>query len=259
MNGGKEQVGLYVYCVICSDENVSPVAAGIEGCQVYTVPHNDLCALVHDCPAQPYQSNDPKVVAAWVMAHHQVVETAWQRWGMVLPMKFNTIIRGEEGTAEQNLRAWLEKEYRSLKGKLEALAGKAEYSFQVFWDIAVVAKKVADASPEIRKLQEEISAKPRGVAYMYRQKLEAMLKKEMEAKAAEDFKQLYNRLNPWVDNIHVEKTKGAEEGRQMLLNLSCLVSMEKYPELEVELNNQMGKMEGFSFRLVGPLPPYSFC
>ncbi|MFQ5873396.1 MAG: GvpL/GvpF family gas vesicle protein [Dehalococcoidia bacterium] len=251
--------GRYVYCVARASERVSLGAIGIEGHEVYTAVHDDLCALVHDCMAQPYQSDDAEVAAAWVLAHHQVVDTAWKRWGTVLPLTFNTIIGAADGrNAEDNLAAWLGTEYELLKGRLEALAGKAEYGIQVFRDPEVVAGQVAKNSPEIRRLEEEIGSKPRGIAYMYRQKLERLLKNEIETRAAEEFKELYGGLSRCVDNIRVEKTKQARHERQMLMNLSCLVSTERYPDLEAELD-RVGNMKGFFVRVAGPLPPYSFC
>jgi len=249
---------------------------GIDDSVVYTVVQNDLCALIHDCPAQPYQSGDGEVTSAWVLAHHRVVEAAWERWGTVLPLAFNTIFRPGDKTglneaypatqgkkaklssAQENLVAWLEREYPSLKRKLEALVGKAEYGVQVFWEPLAVARKIVETVPEFRKLEEEIESSPRGLAYMYRQKLERLLRKEMEARAAEEFKDLYSGLSCCVDHIHVEKTKVGGDGRQMLMNLSCLVSTERYSHLEAALE-KISDREGFFLRLVGPLPTYSFC
>lgn len=254
-----QQAGRYVYCVVRASEDVSLSAVGIAGGRVYAVGHNDLRALVHDCPAQPYQSDDAEVAAAWVLAHHHVVDIAWKRWGTVLPLAFNTIIRaGDESSADENLVAWLRTQYESLTRKLNALAGKSEYGIQVFWDAVAVARNAAETSPDIRRLEEEIQTKSRGLAYMYRHKLENLLKKKVETKAAEEFKDLYGRLSRCVDSVHVEKVKKGQEGLQMLMNLSCLVSPEKLPDLEAELD-RISATKGHAVRLVGPLPPYSFC
>lgn len=254
-----QQAGRYVYCVGRASAEVDLDTTGIDGGRVYAVGYNDLRALVHDCPTQPYHSSDAAVAAAWVLAHHRVVEAAWKRWGTVLPLAFNTIIRaGDERSADENLTAWLRTEYESLKRKLDALAGKSEYGVQVFWNATAVARKVAEASTEIRQLEEEIGTKSRGLAYMYRQKLENLLKKKIEIVAAEEFKDLYGRLSRCVDSIHVEKVKDAQQGLQMLMNLSCLVSPENFPGLKAELD-RISNAEDHAVRLVGPLPPYSFC
>ncbi|MBI2871842.1 MAG: GvpL/GvpF family gas vesicle protein [Chloroflexi bacterium] len=253
-----EQAGCYVYCVAPAIEATGLGPTGIEGREVRAVAHNGLCALVHHCPAQPYQSDDAEVTASWVLAHHRVVETAWRRCGTVLPITFNTIIRAEEGSAEESLRAWLNRECPRLEERLRSLAGKAEYGVQLFWNIAVIGKKVAQGSPQLRALEEEIRSKSRGLAYMYRQRLERLLRSEMEARAEEESRDLYARLDRCVESIHIERAKRDQNERQMLMDLSCLVSAERYPELEAELK-KVGQREGLYVRLTGPLPPYSFC
>jgi hypothetical protein len=257
------QEGLYLYCVARSGEAGALEAIGIEGCEVLGVALNGLCAAVHRCAAEPYQSKDAEVGASWVTAHHRVVDAAWRHWGTVLPLTFNTIIKGEPGgepgrDARACLLEWLEAEREVLNAKLEALAGKAEYGIQLFWDPQVVATRVAQSDAEIRALEEEIKAKSPGIAYMYRQRLEALLEEKTEATATAECTALYGKIARLVGEIRVEKPKRDSGQLQMLVNLSCLVSHAQHPGLEAELEGVSG-MEGFSARLVGPLPPYSFC
>jgi hypothetical protein len=250
--------GRYVYCVADAAEKVSLGKIGIEGQKVYTIPYRDICAVVHDCPAQPYQSDDQQVVKAWVMTHQKVVDAVWEKWGTVLPLSFDTIIRGEaEKSAKQNVKDWLKQEYERLKSKIGEVRGKAEYGVQVFWNPKFAAQNLAQTSPEIRNLEEEIKTKPKGLAYMYRQRLGNLVKREMETKADECFKDFYGRIRKHTDNIRVEKTKTAGQGLQMIMNLSCLVYRDRYSELGEELD-KINRMEGFSVRFTGPWPPYSF-
>ena len=250
--------GRYIYCVADSGEKASLGEIGIDGNKVHTIPYGDICAVAHRCPAVPYQSSDQQVVKQWVMAHQRVVDAAWQRWGNVLPLTFDTIVKGQDGDwARRNVEDWLTQEYDRLKARIDKVRDKAEFGVQVSWNTSVIARSLAETSPEIRSLREEIGSKPRGLAYMYRQKLESLLKKEMEAKADQCFKDCYGRIRRYVADIRVEKTKQAEPGWQMILNLSCLVQRGGYAELGRELE-QVKNTEGFSVRFSGPWPPYSF-
>jgi len=250
--------GKYLYCVADAGERVSLGRIGIEGHEVYTIPYRDICAVVHNCPAQPYQSDDQEVVKAWVTSHQKVVDAIWERWGTVLPLSFDTIIKGElEKSAEQNMKDWLKQEYERFKGKIEKLRGKAEYGVQVFWDPKLVAQNLTQTSPEIRNLDEEIRTKPKGLAYMYRQRLENLVKREIESKADECFKDFYGRIREHTDDIRVEKTKKVEPSLSMIMNLSCLVYRDTYSKLGEELD-KINRMKGFSVRFTGPWPPYSF-
>lgn len=256
--GASGQEGRYVYCVARADKGERLAATGIEGREVYTVAYEGLSAFVHDCAARPYQSANAEEVAAWALAHHRVVDAAWKRWGAVLPLTFNTIIKAERGSSEESLVKWLATEYPALNERLESLAGKAEYGVQVLWDPLVFARKVTSANLEIRKLEEEVQSKPRGLAYMYRQKLEGLVRRATEAKAAEQCQALYRTVLRHADDVRVEKAGQGENGFQTLAKLSCLVSSERFGDLKAELE-KFPATEGLSIRLAGPLPPYSFC
>ena len=250
--------GRYLYCVADSGEQVSLGPIGIDGSDVYTIPYRDICAVVHECPAEPYQSNDREMVNAWVLAHQKVVDEAWERWGTVLPLGFDTIVMDKDCVgAEENVRNWLQSDYDNLKSKMEKVRGKAEYGVQIFWELQVIARSLTKTSPEISQLEEEIKSQSRGVAYLYKQKLESALKRELESKADQCFKDFYERIRRHVDNIVVEKTKQGDQNTQMIMNLSCLLPRDKAAELGEELH-RINSMRGFSVRFTGPWPPYSF-
>lgn len=251
-------VARFVYCVVPTGGGGLGTAVGIEGRPIYSLRYRDIEALVHDGPAQPYRSPDEEATA-WVQAYHRVVEAAWRRRGTVLPVAFNTIVVGAAGEgAEESLKAWLAAEYEALRGKLEAMRGKAEYGLQLFWETGLVARQIAAASPAARRLEAGARAGTKGRAYLYRQRLESLLRREMEAEALKEFQALYDGLSGYAEGIRVERTRGRQSGHQMIANLSCLVAWERRPKLEA-LVVQAGRRQGRLLRLVGPLPPYSFC
>ena len=252
-------MGRYLYCIADSSEAVSLGNIGIEENEVYSIPYKDLCAVIHNCPATPYESEDKEIVKEWVIAHQKVVDAAWEKLGTLIPIGFDTIIQGNAAVEpEENMKKWLGDDYDNLKAKIEKVRDRAEYGVQLFWDRKTIAKKVSDESPEIKALNEEIKSKPKGIAYMYRQKLEALLKKEIEERADRYFKEFYEKIKPHADDVHVEKTKKTEdEDKQMLLNLSCLLPKEGSKGLGEELE-KIDAIEGFSVRYTGPWPPYSF-
>ena len=250
--------GRYVYCIAPESRLVRLGPVGIDGREVYTLAHRDLAALVPDCLPQPYQPQASHVAAAWALAHHGVVDAAWRRWGSVLPLAFNTVVVPGEKSAEDNLRQWLEKEYDSLMNKLKVLEGKEEYVVNVFWNPELVINAIRASDPEILRLEEEISSRASGQAYMYRQILEKALRKQVETKMAGEIKEICALVKRHSEGTRFEKTKNGQDGSQMLLNLSCMVSPLKYEGLKAELE-KMAAREGFRLRLGGPLPPYSFC
>jgi hypothetical protein len=249
----------YLYCVADSSERVSLGKIGIEGNEVCTITYRDLCAVAHYCP-QVSRLEDRELMKAWVMAHHKVVEVAWERWGAVLPLSFGNIIAGGlESGPEEKVFEWLKGEYETLSRRMAKVRGKAEYGVQVFWQPKLIASKLAEEDAEIKALEEAVKSQPAGLAYMNRQRLENLVKRKMENKADECFKDFHNLIRNHVEDIHIEKEKmkKAETGLPMLLNLSCLVSQGKYKDLGEALES-INRREGVSVRFTGPWPPYSF-
>jgi len=251
--------GRYLYCIADSSEGGSLGEIGIQENDVYAISFRDLSAVVHNCPAEPYASEKPEIVKEWVMAHQKVVDAAWKRFSTVIPIGFDTIIQGEvDADPEASTKKWLRDDYENLMRKMEKIRGKAEYGVQIFWDRRVAAEKATEESPEIKQLTDDIPSKPRGLAYMYRQKLEGLLRNEVERHVDRYFREFYEKIAAHVDDVRVEKTKKAEDpGQHMLLNLSCLLPREGSQKLGDELE-KIDALNGFSVRYSGPWPPYSF-
>ncbi len=251
----------YVYGIVPADagEAVDLGGVGLDGSRVYVVVRRRIGALVHDCPAEPYDSGGDAVVAQWVLAHNRVMQLAMARWCSVLPMTFNTIVApSAEKTADENLLAWLEAEHDSLRERVDNLEGKAEFGLQVSYAPAVILRQVAEEVPEVRRLEEEAKAKTSGLAYLCRLEMERVLKREMEQRVRELFTTVYERARACSDRVTVEKVKNDGSDLRMAANLSCLVALDRYRELEA-LADEIAGHEGQTVRLVGPLPPYSFC
>ncbi|MCX6142688.1 MAG: GvpL/GvpF family gas vesicle protein [Ignavibacteriales bacterium] len=256
-NHNEHKHGRYVYCVAESVETINLGAIGLDGNEVYSVLADGLCAVVHDCSAEAYASEDEQTLHRWVINHQDVVKAASERFGTVLPMRFDTIVQDtEKGSVNDNIRRWLTEDGGSLRSRLDRIRGKEEYGVQISWDPKRIAETVSSTDPEIKQVEEEIRGKSKGLSYMYRLRQDKLLKSAMEKEAEDRFKDFYHRIEGCVDEIKVERTKTGEE-RPMLANLSCLVLREQSAYLAKELE-KINSMSGFFVRFTGPWPPYSF-
>ena len=255
-----EAVARYVYGIVPADaaDAVDLGEIGLDGSRVHLFVRGRVGALVHDCSAHPYDGGEA-AAAEWVLAHHRVLQLAMSRWGSVLPMTFNTIVAPSEGrTADENLLDWLQTENESLRSRVDGLAGKAEFGLQVSYEPAVILRQVAEENPEIRRMEEEAKTKSAGLAYLGRQEMQRVLRREVEQRVRELFTTVYERARACSDRVTVEKVKNDGSDLRMAANLSCLVALDRSPELEA-LADEIAGHEGQTVRLVGPLPPYSFC
>ena len=249
--------GRYVYCIADSGVAVSLGQIGIEGSKVYSIPYKGLCAVVHNCPPEPYKSEDEEVVKSWVQTHQKVLDASMGKFGIVLPLGFDTIIKSEDkADPKQVVKDWLKDDFENLKAKIDKVRGKHEFGVQILYDPKVIGGIIAQESEEIGKLKEEMAAQKPGMAYMYKQKVGKVVKEEMEERAKGYFRDFYGAIKNQVDDIKVEKAK-KDKDKIMLMNLSCLVLKEKVEDLGNELE-RIDNMDGFSARFTGPWAPYSF-
>lgn len=255
--GGAEQEGLYVYCIALGRASRSLGPMGLDGETVYAVPGDGLSCVVHHCRAEPYQSDDPQAVQAWVMAHDRVVRTAQEAFGTVLPMTFNMIVAGgEDATATSHLKAWMAEHGEAFRHRLRRLAGKVEYNVQISWDRRRAADEAVRENPELQRMQAEAARKPKGTAYMLHQRVARAAREAVETQAGRHAKDFYSRIRPWVHDLRVENPHKARGDEQVLLNLSCLA-----PRNSASLGDALDEIrdtEGVSVRFTGPWPPYSF-
>lgn len=249
--------GRYIYCIINRGVETTLGKIGIEDSEVYTVPHKDISAVVHNCLAKPYDTKDEEKAREWLLAHLYVVDVAMKKYGTVAPFGFDTIIKDDE----ERVKAWLREEYARLKSVLSRVEDKAEYGVQVFWDCSRIARGVEEADEEIKRIKEEIETKPNGVAYMLKRKSEKLLEKKLAEEAEKYRKNFYRQISKHAEEVKLDETnKSVPEKRpdkQMLFSLACLVHEDKVEKLGEALE-KINEMEGFDVRFTGPWAPFNF-
>ncbi len=246
----------YVYGVIprIDKEDFGPI--GLGGSRVYGISYQDICAVVHDCLPEPYQG-DEEAMKGWVATHGDVVDAAWEVAGAVLPMSFDVIIKpDEERSADDNVRRWLAEEYEKFKLKLDEFSDKVELGVQILWDPEVITRRITEEHEEIKKLAAEMATQSRGLAYFYQHKISETVKKEMGAKADQDYRRYYERLRGYAEDTQVNRIKKHPD-KQMIMNLSLLVKRDRMEVLGKALG-EIREEEGVEVRFTGPWPPYTF-
>ena len=250
--------GLYIYAVAQGEKEEPLDLKGIQGVPIWALAHQGLVAITQECEPKPFNSEDQKTLADWLLIHQSVVDQAWERYENIIPFGFDTIIVPTNGkSAHQNLEEWLKKESPELKRKLERLRNKAEYGVQIIWDPTVILPKIKGQDKELQDLEKEIQSKPQGVAYLLQKKLEELMKQRLEVSANAYFKVFYQKIHECVEDTHIEKVRKEDPPKQMILNVSCLQDKGKTANLGAVLE-KIGRIEGFDVCFTGPWPPYTF-
>ncbi|MDO9098061.1 MAG: GvpL/GvpF family gas vesicle protein [Candidatus Methanoperedens sp.] len=249
--------GRYLYCIIDSGAMLNLGGIGIEDNIVYTIPHEDIAAVVHSCMANPYETKDNEKANGWILAHNYVIDCATKKFGTVLPFSFDTIVRGGDDT----LKDWLSKSCEKLKGELLRVKNKAEYSVQIFCEHEKLRDKLAGSDEEIKGLKEKMEKMPKGSAYLFQRKFELKVKDALSAGIAKLADEFGGRIREHVEEIRVEeKTSQAPEkyrDKKLIAALTCMVSEDKVERLG-EVLDEINKRDGFAVRFTGPWAPFSF-
>ncbi len=247
--------GRYLYCIINSGATQSPGDTGIDDNPVYTIPYNDIAAVVHSCIAKPYTTQDNAKASEWILSHNYVIDWAARKFGTVLPFSFDTIVRGSDETVS----CWLEKSYMTLKEDLDRLKNKAEYSIQIFGDIEYLNAKLAGG--DHGDMKGKMDKMPKGAAYLFRRRFELKMKDAISAEASRLSQEFSSNIQEHVEEMRVyEKIAHVPEkyaGKKLITAFSCLVREDKVGLLGETLD-KINRREGFAVRFSGPWAPYSF-
>ena len=249
--------GRYVYCIANCADTLSLGNIGIEHAEVYTVPYEDIAAVVHACQTQPYESREENKVKEWILSHNDVVDKASELFGTVLPFSFDAIVKGSDDTVKD----WLSKGYEKLKQELERLRDKAEYTVKIFCDQNRLTNRIICENHGLKELKEKIEKMPKRAAYLLQRKFELKVKDAynmMRVKLAEEFA---SRIKEHVEEMKLEEkishVPESYKDKKLIAAFSCLVHKEKVKRLGDALG-EINSQEGYAVQFTGPWAPFSF-
>jgi len=273
--------GLYLYC-IREKTNSQFSGQGIDGGKIWTLPYQDLEAVVSEVSLEEFDSEEIQKKAredlGWIkrkaQTHEKVMEEAMELQSppfplggnplknkelkAVIPMKFGLIFK-----AKEKLEETFKKHYPQFKENLKNLAGKQEWAVKVYLNRKIFEKELKKVSIVAQEKEKEIARLPEGTAYFMQKQIdEAVLKeaeKALESYTVSFFENLIKYAAAGTKGKILEKELTGKS-LPMALNMIFLVSEEKLEDFVKEINtlNQKYKPKGFNFEYSGPWPPYNF-
>jgi len=248
----------YLYGVVEYREGLELECSGIDEKQVYLLIAEGLTAVVHRCSPEPYVTENEELAKTWVERHNDVLEKCAERFPAVLPYAFNTILHDpSKEDADLVVVDWLKKEAPQLEKRLAKVKNRQEYGVQLLWNTRSIADELLQVEQELAALKQNMAGQSAGAAYIYKEKLERLLKDKMEALAANRHRELIEKIRPFCADFKVERNKKTEDGYEMIGNWSCLVAPDQVEALGAVLE-EVAEMKGHKVRFTGPWPPYSF-
>jgi hypothetical protein len=241
----------YIYAIIPTGSQVIfDEVAGVddEHDEVYAVPYRDIAAVVSASPLADYRGLKRDQAARYLVAHQRVVEAVMQAFP-ILPAKFGTVLPDEDSV--HRLLVQGETLFRST---LAEFTDRVQVEVVVLWDILQVFQEIGQ-EPHIAQLKAQAAGRPSDETLIERVAIGQMVQASLEQRRASvrDYL-IYSLGKPSLDVV-----VNPPMDDSMVINVALLVDQARQDALDHRLKLLDEEFEGqFTFRCIGPLPPYSF-
>lgn len=253
MSGPDTTGSRYVYAVAPAAIASTDLGQGIDRRPVETVTADGLAALVHRHGPEPYTDEDGDVERR-VLEHANVVDRAW-RAGPVLPVSFNVIVApGDDETADERMRAWLDQHARRIGDRLEALRGHAELHVDISLDARAVAETDAEASAE----RDALALRSAGVQRLLARRRRHQDKDLADRRADELYPDHRRRLAAVSEDLIERAAPRTDQDAISVLAAAVLVPTDQVSAVGAVLSVIQDEQPAARIRFSGPWPPYSF-
>jgi hypothetical protein len=182
-----------------------------------------------------------------LLAHADVVEDAFA-WTTILPMRFGVVADDAAAVREEIL----EPNRGELERLLDAHESTAELSLKAVYDESAVLSEIVASSPQLARLRERYRAAPTLAVGM---ELGEAVSAELGSRRDRDARRILDALFPLARDVRTGEVS-AEAG---VVNLAFLVDRSGVDAFDARVEELSSELSPpIHFKVVGPLPPYSF-
>ena len=260
------QTGRYLYCLVELDgradtgEQSAVDVAGIEGAPVSLVTADrPVGALVHP-RTEPFDSADLTKLRDWLLAHQRVVEAAGDRFGTPLPVRFDTVLGGDDET----VTAWLDRNADQITEAFETLTDCWEYRVTLSWDATEFEAEQRVLDSELADIDGRIDCSDTGTQFLLEKQYDQRLRELVRQRRAELTEQLLGEVEPSARRLTerpVQSEAAASLGIEMDSDAVAQVALLAPESQESTIGSALDELAdtpGVEVRFTGPWPPYSF-
>ena len=99
-----------------------------------------------------------------------MLDTAKERFEIIIPLGFDTIIKPDEGSiaSDQVVKDWLRNDYTRFQSVFKRIEGKDEYAVQISYIPSEIGSHLPEPSQEVNRIKTEMAKKSPGIAYIYK-------------------------------------------------------------------------------------------
>ena len=217
---------------------------------VYTIPHQDISALVRDSEIVDYTHMRKDILARFLIGHQTVIERVMTAQTTIIPMRLGTFAQDEN-----EARNILSKGYNLIKEIFERISDKIEIDVVATWSDLNSIIKEAGEEKEIKEFKEKLLSNPKGITVDDQMKIGVMVKEALERKREVYSQEIQTALKSVSQAF---KTHELMDDK-MVITIAFLIDKREQTLLYKRVEELNAKFrEELNFRCVGPLPAYSF-
>ena len=241
----------YVYGILTAaqaEPEYRPEAFAAPGGQFEVIANGDLAAVVSDSSIADFADLPRGDLMRYLTQHQRAVETL-MNGAIVLPAKLGAVL----ADADQ-VKTVLSLGYGDLVRVMETVGHRSELDVAVAWEPTRLFGEIAQ-EPEVAALKAQVLALPAEQMIKGQIAVGRLVKERFDTRRNQLRDELVARITPCAARWRLNPVMDDS----MVMNVACLVDAAEATALEdrvVELDEQHN--DQLRFRLVGPLPPYSF-
>ncbi|MBI4302636.1 MAG: GvpL/GvpF family gas vesicle protein [Chloroflexi bacterium] len=241
----------YIYGIIDGARQIDFAITGLgDHGPVHVIANHGLGCMLSDFPDEEFAAMTKEELVRHLLVHQMVVEHA-MRNGAVLPAKFGTIL----GTS-QEVHDLLSQGHSQFINALSWAEDKVEVEVAATWDKELVLREIS-TEPKIAQAREDMANqyKHGEPSLEERVHLGQMVKASLDRRRASYREWMVNFLKPATMDVQPNHCLSDE----LVMNVAFLVQktrLEGFDRRVKELNDLFQNQ--INFRIIGPLPPYSF-
>jgi hypothetical protein len=218
--------GCYIYGIIGANhrQEFGPIGIGGRGDVVYTLPYQDVAAIISRSPIVKYPVSRENTIA-----HAKVLEKVVEEY-TVLPVRFCTISDNDEIIVEKLLKT----RYQEFMHLLRKMCGKSELGIRARWiDLNAIFTELVEENEDIKALKDallvEINEQRK---YANSIKIGLLVQKALAEKRKREAEELLEALRP----LSLDCKEMQFYGDMNLVNAAFLVDREKQHYFDQKMN-----------------------
>ncbi|MBI1910360.1 MAG: GvpL/GvpF family gas vesicle protein [Deltaproteobacteria bacterium] len=240
----KRSQGKFLYAVILSDREREFGPVGLEGGRVYSIPYQDIAAVVSDYPV-----TEIKFLRKNLSPYHLTIRRVSEEC-TAIPAKF-----GQVADDADKVRKVLKANYDELKGELVRLKDKVEMGLKVCWAVENVFEYIIAKSREVRHLRDRVLRSSTPLTRQQRIDVGALVYDALTEARGEITEKVITCVQDSVEEVEINEITE----QKMVMHGVFLVRKDRRNDFDAAAQKVADLLgEDYAIKVDGPWVPFSF-